>query len=317
VLFPKITDSDYAYVKRTLATQAAWKVASCFEGADERGAEARVWALDVPGEHLLALDMNTPLWAVVKRDRIRLDKSSDECPVTTDQSQPRWALTVHLEGTGEQEQAFEEAKKSSEPSIQTCACCNLAQPYTNTLCSDCGHDLCDPEGCECEACKIEKAEGVATGQTPPVESESTCPKCGSDSSTVSTTGYTRTCNDCQCAWAIKFEPTLPSPEQRVCPECLAQPTLEGHKTCGRYACDHAHLEHEGARALRKASAKGVVMVPNELRASDDPNPAVCPKCKETDTRQLDPSDPFVQRCNKCEIDYDTINARGAQGCSGT
>jgi len=54
----------------------------------------------------------------------------------------------------------------TEPSIQTCACCNLVQPYTNTLCTDCGHDLCDPEGCECGACKIAKAgEGRALPPT--------------------------------------------------------------------------------------------------------------------------------------------------------
>ena len=88
-----------------------------------------------------------------------------------------------------EEAAFEEAKKASEPSIQTCTRCNLVQPYAhtlctdcwwreviqnavdavqpyaNTLCTDCAHNLCDPEGCECEACKIEKAEEVATGQS--------------------------------------------------------------------------------------------------------------------------------------------------------
>ena len=71
-----------------------------------------------------------------------------------------WARLVTAE-----EAAFEEAKKASEPSIQTCTRCNLVQPYAHTLCTDCAYNLCDPEGCECEACKIEKAEEVATGQS--------------------------------------------------------------------------------------------------------------------------------------------------------
>lgn len=246
--FPHVIEIEHLYLKLTLQSQASWKMASCFAGEDEQGDELRVWVLDVPGNRVLVLDMNTPHWAIVDRERVRLDNNPVEAahadernPTAMEQALkdagveatiahvygasefvagrptvPRWtaesirelvrkvfdgigeekaediALYVDGQWIGElpthqwqadlcfeyggylhqwaslikaEEAAFEEAKVTSEPSIQTCACCNLVQPYTNTLCTDCGHDLCDPEGCECEACKIEHAEDVATGQS--------------------------------------------------------------------------------------------------------------------------------------------------------